>query len=191
MRVFTALKDAIESLAHDERVRFPLAKLFVVEGSRRSAHSNAYMYGFWKNKRVVLFDTLIAGFDFAREAAAAGLAGKSSSKKETECKEPAADSSAAPAKEAATAAGATATAEASSSDAASAAVQNPRLDADSASAGPSAQEAGAQKDESATATTAPKGCDTEEILAVLGHEFGHWKYWHFLLLFTFSQVFSI
>ena len=25
----------------------------------RSAHSNAYLYGFWKNKRIVLFDTLI------------------------------------------------------------------------------------------------------------------------------------
>ena len=25
----------------------------------RSAHSNAYFYGFWKNKRIVLFDTLL------------------------------------------------------------------------------------------------------------------------------------
>lgn len=30
-----------------------------MDGSRRSAHSNAYFYGFFKNKRIVLFDTLL------------------------------------------------------------------------------------------------------------------------------------
>jgi STE24 endopeptidase len=30
-----------------------------VDGSTRSAHSNAYMYGFFKNKRIVLYDTLV------------------------------------------------------------------------------------------------------------------------------------
>lgn len=49
--------DAVEALA--KRVSFPLTQLFVVDGSRRSAHSNAYFYGFFKNKRIVLFDTLI------------------------------------------------------------------------------------------------------------------------------------
>lgn len=42
-----------------ESVQFPLTKVFVCDGSRRSAHSNAYMYGFWKNKRIVLYDTII------------------------------------------------------------------------------------------------------------------------------------
>lgn len=28
-------------------------------GSKRSSHSNAYFYGFFKNKRIVLFDTLL------------------------------------------------------------------------------------------------------------------------------------
>ncbi|PVZ96551.1 hypothetical protein BB558_007532 [Smittium angustum] len=51
------LKTAIEALA--SRVDFPLKKLYVVDGSKRSSHSNAYMYGFFKNKRIVLFDTLI------------------------------------------------------------------------------------------------------------------------------------
>lgn len=37
------LKSAIEALA--ARVNFPLTKLFVVDGSKRSAHSNAYFYG--------------------------------------------------------------------------------------------------------------------------------------------------
>ncbi|MCP9260892.1 CAAX prenyl protease 1 [Dirofilaria immitis] len=50
------LKRKIEELA--ERVNFPLKKLLVVYGSKRSAHSNAYMYGLWNNKRIVLYDTL-------------------------------------------------------------------------------------------------------------------------------------
>ena len=40
-------------------IEFPLYKLFVVEGSKRSSHSNAYFYGFFKFKRIVLFDTLL------------------------------------------------------------------------------------------------------------------------------------
>eukprot|EP01041_Mallomonas_annulata_P011346 gene11345-23739_t len=49
--------NAIEDLA--KRVSFPLTQIFVVDGSRRSAHSNAYFYGFFKSKRIVLFDTLL------------------------------------------------------------------------------------------------------------------------------------
>ena len=30
-----------------------------LSGSKRSSHSNAYFYGFFKNKRIVLFDTLL------------------------------------------------------------------------------------------------------------------------------------
>ena len=52
------LRKEIESLASD--VKFPLTKLFKIDGSKRSQHSNAYMYGFGKNKRIVLFDTLIS-----------------------------------------------------------------------------------------------------------------------------------
>jgi len=51
------LRGAIEKLASS--LHFPLKKLLVVEGSKRSAHSNAYFYGFWKNKYIVLFDTLL------------------------------------------------------------------------------------------------------------------------------------
>lgn len=50
-------RTAIEELAGS--LTFPLTKLFVIDGSTRSAHSNAYMYGFFKNKRIVLYDTLI------------------------------------------------------------------------------------------------------------------------------------
>jgi len=52
------LKTKIEALA--AKVEFPLTKLYVVEGSKRSSHSNAYMYGFWNNKRIVLYDTLLS-----------------------------------------------------------------------------------------------------------------------------------
>ena len=38
---------------------------FTLLGSRRSSHSNAYFYGFFKNKRIVLFDTLLE--DYAPE----------------------------------------------------------------------------------------------------------------------------
>jgi STE24 endopeptidase len=51
------LRQKIENLAAS--LMFPLKKLFVVDGSTRSSHSNAYMYGFFKNKRIVLYDTLI------------------------------------------------------------------------------------------------------------------------------------
>jgi len=51
------LKAAIEKLASS--VGFPLKKLYVIDGSKRSSHSNAYMYGFCNNKRIVLFDTLL------------------------------------------------------------------------------------------------------------------------------------
>ncbi|RYR23904.1 hypothetical protein Ahy_B02g057392 isoform D [Arachis hypogaea] len=51
------LREKIEKLAAS--LKFPLKKLFVVDGSTRSSHSNAYMYGFFKNKRIVLYDTLI------------------------------------------------------------------------------------------------------------------------------------
>lgn len=30
-----------------------------MDGSKRSAHSNAYFFGLWKNKRIVLYDTLL------------------------------------------------------------------------------------------------------------------------------------
>lgn len=53
------LRTQIETLAAS--IDFPLKKLYVVEGSKRSSHSNAYFYGFMKNKRIVLFDTLLMG----------------------------------------------------------------------------------------------------------------------------------
>jgi len=98
------LKTRIELLA--KRVEFPLKKLYVVEGSKRSAHSNAYFYGFFNNKRIVLYDTLLHGYIQPKEGEA---------NRET-------------------------------------------------------------------------GCNDDEVLAVLGHELGHWKLNHVLKGIIISQV---
>ncbi|XP_066251095.1 CAAX prenyl protease 1 homolog [Euwallacea similis] len=55
------LRTEIEALASS--LKFPLTQLYVVEGSKRSSHSNAYFYGLFKSKRIVLFDTLLAKDD--------------------------------------------------------------------------------------------------------------------------------
>jgi len=51
------LKNAIMSYARS--IKFSLEKVFVMDGSKRSAKSNAFFTGFGKHKRIVLFDTLI------------------------------------------------------------------------------------------------------------------------------------
>ncbi|MBO9537611.1 M48 family metallopeptidase [Herbaspirillum sp.] len=60
---FTALEDdslrsRIEGLM--QRVGFASKGLFVMDGSKRSAHGNAYFSGFGSGKRIVFFDTLLA-----------------------------------------------------------------------------------------------------------------------------------
>jgi len=52
-----ALKDAIMSYA--QSIDFSLENVFIMDGSKRSAKSNAFFTGFGKHKRIVLFDTLI------------------------------------------------------------------------------------------------------------------------------------
>src|SRR5690606_12150542 len=47
----------IQALA--QRCGFSLNGLFVMDGSRRSAHGNAYFTGFGKARRIVFFDTLL------------------------------------------------------------------------------------------------------------------------------------
>jgi STE24 endopeptidase len=53
-----SLKQRIERLL--ARCGFRSSGLFVMDGSRRSTHGNAYFTGFGKTKRIVFFDTLIA-----------------------------------------------------------------------------------------------------------------------------------
>ncbi|PSN34370.1 CAAX prenyl protease 1, partial [Blattella germanica] len=84
------------------------------DGSKRSTHSNAYFYGFFKNKRIVLFDTLLK--DYVPEN------GTPANQVETV---------------------------------------------------PDAEK---------------KGCDNDEVLAVLAHELGHWKLNHVLKNIIIMQV---
>ncbi|OUX37168.1 MAG: peptidase M48 [Candidatus Pelagibacter sp. TMED273] len=44
-------------------IDFPVAKLEVIDGSKRSSHSNAYFSGIGKYKRIALFDTLLDQMD--------------------------------------------------------------------------------------------------------------------------------
>jgi STE24 endopeptidase len=54
-----ALKQRVEALL--ERCGFAAGGgVFVMDGSRRSAHGNAYFTGIGRNKRIVFFDTLLA-----------------------------------------------------------------------------------------------------------------------------------
>jgi hypothetical protein len=43
-----------------ERCGFRSNGLFVMDGSKRSAHGNAYFTGFGRTKRIVFFDTLLS-----------------------------------------------------------------------------------------------------------------------------------
>lgn len=52
------LRERIQALAR--RCKFPLEGLFVMDGSKRSAHGNAYFTGFGRHRRIVFFDTLLA-----------------------------------------------------------------------------------------------------------------------------------
>ncbi len=52
-----ALKSRIETLL--ERCGFRSSGVFVVDGSRRSSHGNAYFTGMGRHKRIVFFDTLM------------------------------------------------------------------------------------------------------------------------------------
>jgi STE24 endopeptidase len=51
------LKSAI--LAYADSIKFPLQNVYVMDGSKRSAKSNAFFTGFGAHRRIVLFDTLI------------------------------------------------------------------------------------------------------------------------------------
>ncbi len=52
-----SLKDRIEALA--KFVKFKMAGIFTIDGSKRSSHSNAFFAGLGAMRRIVLFDTLV------------------------------------------------------------------------------------------------------------------------------------
>ena len=44
---------------YTSKVDFPLMRIDIMDGSKRSAHSNAYFTGFGKSRRIAIFDTLV------------------------------------------------------------------------------------------------------------------------------------
>lgn len=55
------LKQRIQGLL--ERCGFTSNGIFIMDGSRRSGHGNAYFTGFGRNKRIVFYDTLTEGLE--------------------------------------------------------------------------------------------------------------------------------
>lgn len=53
----TDLRKRVEKIASS--IKFPITEIFKCDGSKRSHHSNAYFFGIFKKKRIVIFDTLI------------------------------------------------------------------------------------------------------------------------------------
>ena len=52
-----SLKERIRAIA--QKVKFKMSGVFTMDGSKRSAHSNAFFAGMGKFRRIVLFDTLV------------------------------------------------------------------------------------------------------------------------------------
>ncbi|XP_027482281.1 CAAX prenyl protease 1 homolog isoform X2 [Zalophus californianus] len=121
------LKQEIEVMA--KSIDFPLTKVYVVEGSKRSSHSNAYFYGFFKNKRIVLFDTLLEEYSVLNK------------------------------------------------DILEESGMEPRKDGE-----------GDSEEIKAKVKNKKQGCKNEEVLAVLGHELGHWKLGHTVKNIIISQM---
>lgn len=72
------LRMQIETLASS--VKFPLSNIYVVEGSKRSSHSNAYFTGMFNKKTIVLYDTLIEDYNSTTTVAETSTVAKSASK---------------------------------------------------------------------------------------------------------------
>ncbi|XP_024594636.1 CAAX prenyl protease 1 homolog isoform X2 [Neophocaena asiaeorientalis asiaeorientalis] len=121
------LKQEIEVMA--KSIDFPLTKVYVVQGSKRSSHSNAYFYGFFKNKRIVLFDTLLEEYSVLNKDIQEESGMEPCNDGEGDCEE-------------------------------------------------------------IKAKNKKQGCKNEEVLAVLGHELGHWKLGHTVKNIIISQVLS-
>ncbi|CAF3177244.1 unnamed protein product [Rotaria socialis] len=154
------LRSSIEKLA--EKIKFPLAKIYVVEGSARSAHSNAYFYGFFKAKRIVLYDTLIKGYSLHKDEDKTDKGNKldetKSEKNEEETKP----------------------IETSKLETEDNTLTHRKISDDKKNTVDEDQKTAKEK----TST----GCESDEVLAVLCHEFGHWFLSHNLVNLCISFV---
>jgi len=150
------LRTMIENLA--KRIDFPLSKINVVEGSKRSSHSNAYFFGFYKSKVIVLFDTLLAKSPFVEEKE-----NKSGMEEAQKTDEEVAEDNEVIIKE--------------------------PTNADDESDKENEENVEAEKgNEIEPPVPVNKGCTDDEILAILGHELGHWKCSHMIINLFISQI---
>ena len=166
------MRVAIEKLA--TLLNFPLGKLLVVEGSKRSAHSNAYFYGFWKNKCIVLFDTLLEDgvLNMGEEGVKEGEEeGKGQRVKEEE--------------EVGKGGGVKEEEEVGKEG-------GKKEGEDEEEEGKVKDGEGGVMEDAETAKPGDKkkrkGCNTAEVLAVLAHELGHWSLSHNLKNIIISEV---
>ncbi len=132
-------------------------------GSARSAHSNAYFYGFLKAKRIVLYDTLIKGYSIHEKKDEVSSIIKISRINDFYFQEVVTDQ---PTEKTST-------------------EENTLTQRQTATCESKDQ---ANIDQSAAKKKVDKGCDSEEVLAVLCHEFGHWSLSHTLINMSISFV---
>ena len=59
IRTVFSTRDAIERYARSQN--FAMKGVFTMDGSKRSSKTNAFFTGFGRNKRIALYDTLVAG----------------------------------------------------------------------------------------------------------------------------------
>ena len=155
------LRTCIEKLASS--VEFPLTKILVIEGSKRSAHSNAYFFGFFKNKRIVLFDTLLKESPFEKER----LEEERKEKERTQ-QDKKREADAVSEKEA---------------------DEDEQKNTNGVKGGANeAENINPEGAEEESEKKSAKGCSDQEILAVLGHELGHWKMSHTIKNLVIAQV---
>ncbi|KAG8237529.1 hypothetical protein J437_LFUL016506 [Ladona fulva] len=141
------LRTKIEELASS--LQFPLYEMYVVEGSKRSVHSNAYFYGFYKKKRIVLFDTLLKDYTPINKKDAA-------EKEEDKAKQE---------------------------------TQKEKVELkDEEMEGKANVDKKENKDSAEKKNNEQKGCSDEEVIAVLGHELGHWKLNHVIKNLCIMQI---
>ena len=143
----------------------------------RSAHSNAYFYGFWKNKKIVLFDTLLEkGMLPTVETKEEGVAPEKEGVVPTEEGVATDTEGVVPTEEGVTTEkeGVVPTEEGVATEKEGVAAGSP----------PVGQAEGSGEE--------PKrkhqGCNLDEVLAVLAHELGHWKLSHTLKNLVIMEV---
>lgn len=178
------LREAIEKLASS--LGFPLKKLLVVEGSKRSAHSNAYFYGFWKNKCIVLFDTLVEkGVLKQSSDGSEGEGEKEGESKKDEGEEKEVEGEEADPEGVKEDVGEKVEEEGGSGEDEGNGEEKVAEGKGEVSEEEGSKEAGREGEEGESKKT---GCNTEEVLGVLAHELGHWKLSHNLKNITISEV---